>query len=427
MPDVILRDTSENLKADVSAIFEHFGGLDKLVKGRPILVKPNGVHFGPSQTTAIEFLDALFSVLRDFGQKQIFFMEACTAGNLTRIVFRAVGWDKLCKRYGVKPVYLDEGKTRPLLLPGEDTPVQFPAFLHERLIERREENFYLAVPRLKTHSMSHVTLAIKGQMGFLIPIDRMKDHNFNLAKRLVRILKAVRPDFTIIEGITANARGHIPVTGDLEKNLIQTKALVGGNDVVAVDSVGAKIFGYDPSEVEHLRLAGESGLGCADLSKIKIIGDLSRFKERYPYIPEFQIPKDIRRIYGKEMACIQGCRGNTEITIDMMCREHGGKGGWNFVCGKGIDKAELEYLTGDFLVVGPCAANEVGRYLKQKYPNQRVYIVREHNDIQTMSGKVVRLTGISLTDISPIPVPLAVWLFLKSWLKGMNAKVCNPY
>jgi len=427
MPDVVLRDTGEDLKADVRAIFDHFKGVDKLVQGRPILIKPNGVHFGPSQTTAIEFLDALFSFLRDSGQKEIFFMESCTAGNLTRVVFRAVGWDKLCKKYNVKPVYLDEGKTRPVLLPEEYVPVQLPVFLYDRLIEHRDENFYLAVPRLKTHSMSHVTLGIKGQMGFLIPLDRMRDHNFNLGKRLVRILQKVRPDFTIIEGITANAYGHVPVKRDLGKSLLDTKLLIGGDDVVAVDTVGAKIFGYDAGEIDHIRIAAEKGLGCADLSKIKVIGDLGRFKERHPYMPELQIPKDIRCIYGKEMACIQGCRGNTEITIDMMCREHGGKGGWNFVCGKGIDKNELENLTGDFLVVGPCAANEVGRYLKQKYPKQRVYIVREHNDIATMSGKVVRLTKTSYLGILPIPFTAATWLFFKAVRNGLLARICNPY
>jgi uncharacterized protein (DUF362 family) len=426
MPSVVVRDTTENLVADLAAAFDRFGGIKKLAAGRPVLIKPNGVSFGPGQFTATEFLEALFKLLRDSGLSEIFLMEACTAGNITRVVFRALKWDALCKKYGVKAVCLDEGKAQPLLLSGEDRPVRISRFLYERLIKHRAENFYLSAPRLKTHSMSHVTLGIKNQQGLLSPFDRMKDHNFNLGKRLVKILEKFRPDFTLLEGLTATIYGHFPLLRDLGKSIIQTKVIVGGDEVVAVDTVGARIFGYDAKEIDHIRIAGELGLGCADLSKIEVIGDLSRFKERYPYLPDLQIPVSIRRIYGKQMACTQGCRGNAEAAMDMMCGDYGGRGGWNFVAGKGIDKQELEGLHGPILVVGPCAVEEVGAYLKEKYGGRNLLLVPEHNDLANMSGYVMRLTKVNYFKLVPIPLLASVRALLKATLRGSHARVANP-
>lgn len=426
MPEVVVKDLRGDLAGELAEVCAHFGGLQALARGRPVLIKPNGVHFNPGQATAAKFLEALFRLLRDSGLAELYLMEGCTAGNLTRWVFRALGWDRLCKKYGVRPVYLDEGRTRPLKLPDEEEPIALPAFLYERLIEHRDENFYLNVPRLKTHSMSHVTLGVKNQQGLLIPQDRMRDHNFNLGRRLVRILQKIRPDFTLIEGLTATIYGHFPLKRDLAKSVIDTRVIIGVDDVVAVDTVGARVFGYAASEVDHLRLAGEAGLGCADLEKIKVIGDLGRFTERYPYLPELQIPESVRRIYGRERACVQGCRGNTEIAIDMMIGDYGGHGRFNLIAGKGIPREELEGLEGDFLIVGACAAEEVGAYLKKKYPGRLLITIPEHNDLASVSAAAVKLVKPHPLQLFPLSPLTLLWLLIRAKLAGMNARIGNP-
>ena len=197
--------------------------------------------------------------------------------------------------------------------------------------------------------------------------------------------------------------------------------------MVAVDTVGALVLGYQASEIDHLHRAAQAGLGAADLNNIQVLGDLSRFTERYPYLPELQIPESIRRIYGKERACLQGCRGNTEMTIDMMVGDYGGRGGWNFVCGKGIATEELTGLEGDFLVVGPCAAAEVGLFLKRTYPRRRVFIVPEHNDLAAMSGKVALLTWPRFWKMIPLPPWTTAWLILKARRQGILARMINPF
>jgi len=49
--------------------------------------------------------------------------------------------------------------------------------------------------------------------------------------------------------------------------------LIAGKDGVAVDAVCAKIMGFDPLDVKHLRLAKQRGLGVMDMEEITIKGE----------------------------------------------------------------------------------------------------------------------------------------------------------
>lgn len=427
MSRVALRDTGFDPAADVDAVFKPFGRGRRLIAGKDVIVKPNAVHYLPGQATAYEFLDALFQYLRFEGARKIFLAENSTAGNLTRVVFRVLGWDRLAEKYGAIPVYLDEEPTLPVFLPGESTPVRIPRFLYQRLIEKPEKNFYLSVPRLKTHSMSHVTLGIKNQQGLLIHPDRLLDHNYNLGRRLVRILHRFRPDFTLVEGITATIRGHFPIKQDLGKSIVPTRVTFGGPDVVAVDAVGARILGYSPHEVDHIRRAGEAGLGSSDLSSIAVLGSIERFQERYPYLPDIRIPPDINMVYGKERACYQGCRGNTEIAIHMFANDYNGKGGFNVVMGKGIDKSGLDNLEGPFLVVGPCAVSETEEFLKSRYKKRKMFFINQHNDLANVSGKLLRMMRPDIKDLLPLSAATAAALIAKAYWRGTTSRITNPF
>lgn len=53
-------------------------------------------------------------------------------------------------------------------------------------------------------------------------------------------------------------------------NVTKPLKVAAGTDRVAVDSYGAKLLGYKPSDIMPIRLAGKHNLGEMDLSKIKI-------------------------------------------------------------------------------------------------------------------------------------------------------------
>jgi hypothetical protein len=131
--------------------------------------------------------------------------------------------------------------------------------------------------------------------------------------------------------------------------------LIGGPDTLAVDVVGSRVLGYSLSEVEHLRLAEEWGLGEGEIKRIEVIGDLDRFTTRYPYEILRRFADGVRIVQGRERACVEGCKGNTECVLEILSNDYDGKGGFSVVFGKGFDDGDLVDLPGDILVVGDCA------------------------------------------------------------------------
>jgi len=64
---------------------------------------------------------------------------------------------------------------------------------------------------------------------------------------------------------------------------IKTDLLIVGRDAVAVDAVGFALVGVKPLDAPSLAEATKRGLGCADLSKIEVLGEsLKNVKIRIP-------------------------------------------------------------------------------------------------------------------------------------------------
>ncbi|GIS29703.1 MAG: hypothetical protein Ct9H90mP2_00860 [Dehalococcoidia bacterium] len=49
--------------------------------------------------------------------------------------------------------------------------------------------------------------------------------------------------------------------------------ILASYDQVAIDSISAKLMGFDPMQIPKLRIAHEAGLGIAKPSEIKVNGD----------------------------------------------------------------------------------------------------------------------------------------------------------
>ena len=120
----------------------------------------------------------------------------------------------------------------------------------------------ISVPSLKTHSMAQATLCMKNLMGVLRPKGIMHS---NIHKKIVDLTDFFRSKlkFQLIDGFIGSegfeCGGH-PVKMGL---------IIGGEDPVAVDSVGSAIIGYHP---EYLEIAEKRGIGVSNLDQIEIIG-----------------------------------------------------------------------------------------------------------------------------------------------------------
>ncbi|HQP30855.1 MAG TPA: DUF362 domain-containing protein, partial [Deltaproteobacteria bacterium] len=280
--DVVLADTRAGIAEAVRAVFEHFGGGRRLLRAsRDVYIKVNGVGSEAFVYTDPEVLRATIRYFQECGARTVYVMENCTQANFTRLVFHVTGYRQICKDTGAVPVYLDETTAVPVFLEGIEEFIDLSAFVFERLIEGRAENLYLSLPKLKTHSMSQVTLSIKNQFGLVHQKSRIADHNYRIHQKLADIYRVIRPDFALIDGLIATTHGHYPSAYNAPACVVPFDLLVGGDDPLATDVVGAALMGFALKDVKHLERAAALGIGIHDMARITIINrDLFEGRKR---------------------------------------------------------------------------------------------------------------------------------------------------
>jgi hypothetical protein len=136
-----------------------------------------------------------------------------------------------------------------------------------------------------------------------------------------------------------------------------------------------------------------------------------------------RFPSDVRIVEGRERACVEGCKGNTECTLEILSNDYRVQGGFTIVFGKGFDDADLEGLPGDILVVGPCAINDRGADLRRRYPSRRIIEVDAHNDLRGITAGVATLLKIRPVDLVPLNPLRLLAILLQARLHGLNSRM----
>jgi hypothetical protein len=244
-------------------------------------------------------------------------------------------------------------------------------------------------------------------------------------RRSAALCALTRPEFCIIEGLTATAHGRFPATAWLDECLVPMDVLVGGQDTLAVDVIGARVLGHILAEVEHLRLCAEWGLGEGDIERVEVRGrPLSDLTVRLPHTLLRRFRPKGRWVVGRASARVEGCTGNSECIQEMLYNDHRGEGGWTLVCGAGFRDGDLDRWPGAILVVGPCACDEVGGALRRRYADRTLFLVPEHNGLMTNSryqASLMGLTPVNMVPLHPPPFCLDAVSSQAAWPPGARA------
>ena len=419
MTEVFIADTKMGVSKALNEIFSNLMKTGPILKSsKEVYIKVNGIDFKKHAYTSPEVLKEVIIYLKDKGAK-IFVMENSTQANMTRIVFAINGFKEVCEKTGAEIVYLDEEETETFEFKGkhsaEDkhTGYNLKTFrLPEtviKIMKNRDSITYINLPKLKTHSMAGVTLGIKNQWGFPQHADRGKDHNYNLHSKLVDVYEYIKPDVTIIDGIEGTIHGHYPPTAWEDRLVIPFNILIGGRDTLAVDVVGARVFGLTLDDVPHLKIANKRGLGEGDLSKIHVIGkNLDEYTEKYPWDLLQEFPEDVMIVKGTELLCREGCQNNPLATLQVFAYDHKEKfkGGWFLVMGKGHDENLVEVLKEKGftkgLVAGYCAIDEVGEKLRKEFGKRKVFFSGDCNNLAETVKAILKLSGMTVFDLVSI-------------------------
>jgi uncharacterized protein (DUF362 family) len=126
------------------------------------------------------------------------------------------------------------------------------------------------LPTVKTHVFTTITGAMKNAFGGLLHRNRHWTHSLihETLVDLLMIQQDIHPGiFALMDGTFA---GDGPGPRSMrwhEKNI-----LLASSDQVAIDSVSAKLQGFDPLSIPFIRIAHEMGLGVGDPRQIEMIG-----------------------------------------------------------------------------------------------------------------------------------------------------------
>lgn len=174
--------------------------------------------------------------------------------------YKFTGMKEMCERNGVEFLNLRYVKdTVKILIPNGETlgSITVPRIVAESAV--------ISAAKLKTHVATKVTLGMKNMFGLLPDKYKFKYHVNGISKVIVDINSVLKPALTVIDGFVG-MEGKGPTDG----TPVKTDLIIAGKDVVSTDATAARIIGFDPHKISHIRRASEKGLGNID--DIEIVG-----------------------------------------------------------------------------------------------------------------------------------------------------------
>jgi len=181
--------------------------------------------------------------------------------------FTTTGFRQVCADLGVPLINLRENGFAKITLRG--------AVLDSLYVARPvlEADLVLNLPKLKTHSFTIFTGAVKNIYGVIPYGLRLDGHrrflrNDLFSRMLVDVFSAVPRQFTIMDAVIG-MEGEGPSSGVPKK----IGLIISGADGVAVDAVASRIAGYVPLHVLTTAEAHARNLGLGDLRRIEVVGE----------------------------------------------------------------------------------------------------------------------------------------------------------
>lgn len=233
-----------------------------------VLIKPNlraagGIKYKKCAITNPIIVKSLAERLLDLG-KYVTIAECTSSKYITKKALENSGI-KSMEKIGVEVSNLNLCETKNIKINGgtlKEIEVSLPIV---------NSDFVISLPVMKTHKLTLVTLNLKNMMGATSEMGPSRMHCAGIHQSIADINTVIKPDLCIIDATKA-MEGSGPVRG----SEVILNTLIGGYDPVSVDSIGAKIMGFDPYKIEHILLAEKRGVG-----KIKpdiVVGNINARK-----------------------------------------------------------------------------------------------------------------------------------------------------
>jgi len=266
-------DNQEVRKA-VEACLAPLGGLESVVSGGDrVLVKLNLLSAKSPEaavTTHPAIVKATVELVQELGAIPV--LGDSPGGGSTAASYKALlektGIQAVIDKTGCEIVRFDEAKR-------EVAPAKAKTFKKLTLAKAvTEADVIIGLPKLKTHTLTYYTGAVKLLYGYIPGLFKTEYHlhtanDINLfADLLLDIHETYPPALTLMDAIVG-MEGAGPSNGKPRK----IGLVLSSKSCTALDYVAVTIAGFDPMSVPTVRLAQERRVGPARLEDVRIYGE----------------------------------------------------------------------------------------------------------------------------------------------------------
>ncbi|MCA1980885.1 MAG: DUF362 domain-containing protein [Calditerrivibrio sp.] len=229
-------DNYESLDPLVSGYFENIKS--RFEKQKTILLKPNLLQASPPEravTTDPAFVRSVISALRKLGNFNIILGDSPGANMNYKKVLEKTGIDKVCEELGVEIIRFESFK-----------PQQRNGFIYTGIVD--EVDVIINMPKLKTHSLTGLTLGVKNLFGLIPGSNKVSFHrnypnNSDLGGKILEFYSLFHEKvITLLDGVIAH-EGDGPSRG----NSTYLGLVAFSEDTIGLDMAVTKALGLDVS------------------------------------------------------------------------------------------------------------------------------------------------------------------------------------
>ncbi len=255
------------------------------VRGKSVVLKPNLVDYMPGNAinTHPALVLAAAECFRRLGAKSVVVAEGPGHQRDTQLVLMQSGYQQQLREEQIRFVDLNRDELVRTRLGASYTGMR-DLWLPRTVLEA---NFVVSMPKVKAHHWSGVTLSMKNMFG-VVPGARYgwpKNilHWKGIQESILDLCATVPIHFVIADGIVA-MEGNGPLNGTPRA----LGKIVLSDDPVAADATCARLMGFAPERIAHIR-EGSKFLGNSAPSLIDQAGEAVRPPATpFQVVPEFQ-------------------------------------------------------------------------------------------------------------------------------------------
>jgi len=261
------------------------------LRGRRVLVKPNvgrAVPPGLGITTHPHVVEAVLEFVKRHRPARLCLGESPIIGVKAIEAMEVAGIAAAARERNVELLDLDDGSPH-------EIAVRTGKILRSVKLTSRwsEFDFVISVPVMKTHMHTRVSLSLKNMKGVLWRREKVRFHQLRapgtrlsdatpLDLAIADLSTVAAPHLAVIDG-TIGHEGMGPSAGTPRP----VGLVVAGTDYLAADAIAARLMGFEPQTVAHLRLAGANASRVLDVAEIEVDpDDYDRFAVQFTPPPD---------------------------------------------------------------------------------------------------------------------------------------------